>query len=524
MGTSLGYQIDRHPIAQSFYVEQDTGCFITKVDLYFKSKATSDPVCLQIRPMVDGFPSTDVILPGSVVYVNGSSVNVSDQATTATSFVFEEPLYLKGNRDYAIVVITNSPDYQIFIAQIDEFEIGTTAGRVAKNPALGTLFYSQNGGTFTPSQEQDLTFEIFRAKFDTSTEGAAILQNAELPLKLLDIDPITVTKGSNSVTVFDPGHGFVVNDPVRIEGVDSASNIGGITGPNILGPRIITAVDWTGYTFNAGASADSDGIGGGIDVKVTKNIPFSIYFKNSQQLNPPQTAMASALKLTTGKSFAGTETPYQKSNDFVHSRSNITLYTRKAHVVANSAIETSELGANVKSLEAQYSFQSLDDFVTPMLDMQRSSITLVDALIDRQDSSASTGFNAPLTYVDETAARGGSAATKHITKAVTLINPAVGLKIAFAAQRPPGCDFQVYFRTATSDQNIEDQGYTLTPEVTNNPIDENLVIFRDYQFLPGGDGGQLEEFTKFQIKIVMRSTDKSKQPFIKDLRVIALSV
>ena len=130
MGTSLGYQIDRHPIAQSFYIEEDTGCFITKVDLFFKSKATNDPVCLQIRPMVDGFPSTDVVLPGSTVYVNGSSVNTSDFATTATSFVFEEPLYLKGNRDYAIVVITNSKDFEIFIAQIDEFEIGTTAGRV----------------------------------------------------------------------------------------------------------------------------------------------------------------------------------------------------------------------------------------------------------------------------------------------------------------------------------------------------------------------------------------------------------
>ena len=524
MGTSLGYQIDRHPIAQSFYIEEDTGCFITKVDLFFKSKATNDPVCLQIRPMVDGFPSTDVVLPGSTVYVNGSSVNTSDFATTATSFVFEEPLYLKGNRDYAIVVITNSKDFEIFIAQIDEFEIGTTAGRVAKNPALGTLFYSQNGGTFTASQEQDLTFEIFRAQFKNSTQGDAILFNAELPLKLLDLDPITVTKGSNSVQVFDPGHGFVVNDPVRIEGVDSASNIGGITGPNILGPRTITAVDWTGYKFNAGAAADSDGIGGGLNVKVTKNIPFSIYFKNTQELVPPRSASSTSLKLTTGKSFAGTETPYAKSNNFIHSRSNRTIYTKTPQVVANTAIETTELGSNIKSLEAKYKFNSESNFVSPMLDLQRSSMTLIDVLIDRQDSAASTGFNAPLSYVDETSARGGSAAAKHLTRPVTLLNPAVGLKIAFAAHRPPGSDFQVYFRTATSDLNILDQNFVLTPEITNNPTDESQLIYRDYQFMPGGPGGQLAEFTQFQIKIVMRSTNKARQPFVKDLRVIALSV
>jgi hypothetical protein len=311
---------------------------------------------------------------------------------------------------------------------------------------------------------------------------------------------------------------------VRITGFDSAQSIGGITAANVLGPRTITAVDWSGYKFTAGATADSDDVSGGIDVKVTKNIPWSIYYKNTQALVPPQTSYYGSMKKTSGKSFAGTETAYQKENNFFSSYSNDTIHTDVANVVANTAIETSELGANVKSLEVEYDFVSENNFVSPMIDLQRSSITLIDAIIDRQDSAASTGFNAPLTFVDETSSRGGSAAAKHISKAITLVEPAVGLNIAFAANRRPGTDIQVYFRTATSDEKIEDQSFILTPEVSNNPEDEDPFIFRDYRYLPGGEGGQLNEFTKFQLKIVLRSTNRAKAPVLRDLRVIALSV
>ena len=42
--------------------------------------------------------------------------------------------------------------------------------------------------------------------------------------------------------------------------------------------------------------------------------------------------------------------------------------------------------------------------------------------------------------------------------------------------------------------------------------------------LAGGLGGDLTAFTKFQVKIVFRSTSQSKVPKIRELRVIALGV
>lgn len=524
MSTSLGYQINRNPLAQSFYVEDTNGIYLTKIDLYFKARDTAAPVSLQVRPMVNGFPSTAEIIPQSTVYINGSSVNTSADATAATTFEFEEPLYLRGLQDYAFVVITNSETYEIFIAQIDEFEVGTTAGRIARNPSLGSLFYSANGGTFTASQDQDLTFKIYRAEFDATVNGTIVLKNGSLPQKLLEANPIQTTGGSSTVKIHDIGHGFVVNDPVTIRGLDSASSIGGIQTTSIMGSaKTITAVDWTGYEITADSAADSDAIGGGISTLVTKNIPFGAYYNNSQLLIPENTAMFSSYKPVRGKSFAGTETPYVLEPNFIEGATGETIIERKPYVVMNDNIETAELGAGVKSFTQEFLLNTDDSKVSPMLDLQRSSVTLIDAIIDNQDSAATVGFNVPLTWVDETNARGGSAAAKHITKKIELVEPAVGLKIIFDAIRPAGSNFDVYYRTTEEGINIQDVDFVYLPTESNNPTDENFT-YREYQYLAGGLGGDLKEFTQFQIKIVMRSTNRVKTPVIRDLRVIALSV
>jgi hypothetical protein len=159
-----------------------------------------------------------------------------------------------------------------------------------------------------------------------------------------------------------------------------------------------------------------------------------------------------------------------------------------------------------------------------MIDLQRQSISLIDNIIDKQDSSSTSGFNVPLNYVDETSAADGSAAAKHLTRIVTLADDAVGLKILLSANRPNGTDFQLYFRTATSDEVITDKAFTLQAAETTLPTDESIAVFREYRYLIGGQNGVLPAFTKFQVKIVFRSTNSAKIPRIRDLRIIALSV
>ena len=123
--TSLGYQLNKQPIAQSFFISASTGIYCTKVDLYFSKKDTSLPVQIQIRPMVNGFPSSSKIIPGTIKMLPAGSVNAdtSGPALTATSFQFDEPVFLKGQEDYALVVTADSKDYEIYIAEINEFQL-----------------------------------------------------------------------------------------------------------------------------------------------------------------------------------------------------------------------------------------------------------------------------------------------------------------------------------------------------------------------------------------------------------------
>ena len=61
-------------------------------------------------------------------------------------------------------------------------------------------------------------------------------------------------------------------------------------------------------------------------------------------------------------------------------------------------------------------------------------------------------------------------------------------------------------------------------EESSNPTDNDPTVFRDYEYLAGGIGGDLPAFNKFQVKIEMRSINPAKAPTFQDLRIIALSV
>ena len=157
------------------------------------------------------------------------------------------------------------------------------------------------------------------------------------------------------------------------------------------------------------------------------------------------------------------------------------------------------------------------------IDLDRTSLTTIDNVIDKQDSAATSGFNVPIVFSPETAAFGGTSLAKHITKEVTLAEPATGIKVIIAANRPSVASFELYFRTATSDVLLEGVPFTLKTEDTNNAPNDEYGVYTDYEYLIGGLGGQIAPFTKFQLKIVMLTTNAAKVPTFKNLRVIALA-
>ena len=533
--TSVGYQVDQYSIAQSFFVKEQNGIFLTAVDLFFKTftGSTTLPVMIELRPMVNGFPSSEVVIPGSEVSVNASNVNFSTNASLRTRFEFDEPIFLLGPRDYAIVVRTNTSKYELFAATGDTFVIGSTEERISKQQTLGSLFFSQNAATFTAAQELDLSFKLIRAKFK-HTSGTVALRPASLPITVLDRDPISSNSGDTRLVFSQPNHGFQPNDRVQI--TMNGGSVGGLDSTHISGLQVIDSADFSGYSITASSAATGTTRGGGTAVTVEKNIPYHKLYPSIQKLEPQGTAITAGFKGTESKaynnSFYGNATAtnrYSKQAAFQPIVLNEDNIVDAPFAVVTDTIADSA-GITNKSAEIQLTMErdANDSAVSPLIDLQRASLTLIANQIDKQAAAdaITTGFKRPLlnTFVAESAATGGSAAAKHITKAFTLTEDAVGVKIILSANRPVDTDFQVWLRTASQDEDITSKDFVLQTEETTNPPDTDRNVFRDYEYLAGGPGGDLTAFKKFQIKIEMRSPNIAQAPVFKDLRAIALSV
>ena len=169
-----------NPMAQSIVVDPSTypmGLFLKDVVLWFSSKDVNLPVSVQIRPMVNGFPSSSVILPFSEVTLNPDSIQTSATAnaatsntTTSTTFTFDSPVYLTPD-EYAIVVVSNSPEYKLYTASHGENATGTTR-KISKQPFVGSFFRPQNAGTWEAKKEEFLMMRVNRCNF-SGTGGSA---------------------------------------------------------------------------------------------------------------------------------------------------------------------------------------------------------------------------------------------------------------------------------------------------------------------------------------------------------------
>jgi hypothetical protein len=506
------------PLAQSFYVTPLNGMFITKVDLYFAVKdAGTAPVWIELRAMENGFPSTEII-NGSVVFKTPGEVAVSTDASAVTTFEFEEPTFLAPAKQYCIVIRSTAPTYEVYISKVGEFVLGTTDSKVTKQPFLGSLFKSQNNQTWTASQWEDLKMNVYTAEFDTAG-GTVELTNMPVPLELLSEDPLSVDSGDATITVYQPSHGFTVGDTVNIA---NATDFAGISAASINGARTITAVDATGYQFEADSNSTSAEIGGGSAITADQNILMDRMNANLASLIPNDTTLATSVKTITGQSIAGTETAYQIQPDYkvIEIGQNIDFDTPQ--MIANGANETSQI-AGAKSFKLKAVMTTDDANISPVIDMQRATVIAVSNTIDKPAPSAASGFNVPINYVAETDPKGGSSVAKHISSPITLAEDAVGMKVFIAANKPSAASFDVYYRVASGDDNISDISWTLVEPETALISDNNPNIFREYAYLVGGNTGTLDAFNQMQIKIVMVSENSSKPPIFRDIRSIALA-
>jgi hypothetical protein len=199
------------PLAQTFRVDDETGIFVTKINVFFQAKDATVPATFQLRECKLGTP-TETVLPFSEVDINPADVTLSDDGSVPYTITLDSPVYLNGGTEYAMVLLSHSVEWKVWISRLGEADVRTTdqeAGQilVTEQPLLGSLFKSQNASVWTPSQYEDLKFEIFRSSFRPS--GNVQFFNPNLPSSLSQIDPTGLSMNSREIRV---GLGTTVQD------------------------------------------------------------------------------------------------------------------------------------------------------------------------------------------------------------------------------------------------------------------------------------------------------------------------
>ena len=484
------------PLAQTFLVDTEGGIFCKNIELFFKTKDPAIPVRVSIRSVENGTP-TQKIVPGADKVVYDGNIHTSEDASLATTIHFDHPIYLAQNQEYAIVIMAQSDLYEAWVAEMGGFDKTNPNNRITKQPYGGVFFTSQNASTWTPEQSRDLKFKLNKCVFSLTASDINLV-NDNIPARLLKLNPMSSTNGSGVVKVFHKNHGMHQDSGHQyVVAISGSAAFNGIAAGNLDGTHNISNVTHDTYEFTAGAgdTASATGSGGGAAIYASENRQMDVVRANIQALTVPGTSIRYYM------------TPYSptevvQGTGEILANENITFSSPKT--IASSANSTT------KTFNLRCTLQTEKDTISPVIDMNRTSLfTIQNRVIDN-----STG--------DELSATGGNQLARYLTKKIELAEEADKLDVYLNINRPRSGNVDLYWRVVEggSSADISTVAWsatTITQEPASIPINDNPSVFREihYHIDPAGSFGTM------QFKIVLRSSNSSTVPLVKDFRAIA---
>lgn len=514
------------PISQTFMIDPEfcrgqEGIFLTKIDLFFKSKSPTLGVTVELRTTDNGYPTREV-LPFSRKHLEASQVSVSDTAANATTFVFDAPVFVKAGYEYAVVILPdgNNPDYLTYVAEIGGQDFLNPNVSVTQDWGIGTLFMSHNNSTWSALQNEDLKFTLYRANFTTlsgnvkfvpdsyefmtvaNVNGAFASSETVFKLTANSTGNVSFTSGNNVIT--GNGTSFLSqvsagSDIVLVSGttyethkVLSVSNNISLTVKDTIGITNAAAkfmvtptgevVSYdadtkelvlkqssaanTSYLFSANSVVIGETSGANATVSSVNNILVNRLQPLVYRTSVQGTTTSLAADLSTNS--------YSMTTDRALSFNQTNILDDKEYVIASKSNEISGSLSGAKSFVLTVSGTSAFDTNSPTIDAKIGGIVAYENMVNNNSN------NEYLTT--------GSATSKYVSKQVKLADgqEAEDIRVYLTAFKPAGTDIEVYvkFKNDADSENFSDKYWTKlesTSDVSSDSGNRNSIVEIEYK-------------------------------------------
>jgi hypothetical protein len=518
------------PLAETFVVKTKGGVFTTNVGLFFSQIDDNIPVTVSIRTVENGTPTQNMV-PGSEVVVYPSSITTSANASVETQISFDHPIYLQESIEYAIVIMSNSDKYKVYVAETGAYDLTTTTYRITKQPYNGVFFTSQNASTWTPEQTKDLKFKLGRASF-TGSSATINLVNDSIPPKKLSPDPLeflaNVTSTTCKIRVNHKNHGMYnpnnasSEHSVTIAG--ATGTINGVASTLINGTHDVNESELDSYTITIGTVANPaqattlNVAAGGTAITATENMIYNVLNVAAQMIEFKDATIDYHLQPRSG-SCPDPDSGVVNYNNIPEYNilANSNVATPVPYVIASGVNETAQSSGKSFNLRTVLNNSGIEN-LSPVLDMNRTSAITVMNRVNDATANASQ-YTGRGTYVADTEPQNTSNVAKYITKRVKLNEEASLLDIYVNVNRPDASNIDIYYKLSDDTTiDFDNTDWVLATPDKIIPINNgNEYTEMHYEVTPGTN----ESFDSFSVKIVMRSENSSNVPTVKDFRAIA---
>ena len=501
------------PLAQSFLLQEEmfNGSslgYLTSLDLYFADKNPDLGCFVEIREVVGGFPSNNIV-PFGTATLKAANINTSTDGSLATRVNFMGPVAVEVGREYCFVVkpMANNPETKLFTAKAGQNNL-VTGEAINQDWGDGTMFLSSNDRTWTPYTDEDAKFQLYAAYFNsassaveltnddyefftpdangingTFTEGEEVFQN-----KAATYANVTFAAGNSSIVAgtgedlsgLASGTKIVVKnannnfDVVEV----SSSNTSTITlrgAPDITegtadaGQVLLTPVGTftqldsntntimindstaTNSTFLFGAANTLIGCSSGANCVISGVVDNNISYLEPRVYNNVPNNTAVNVSIKGAKVSDSTNTAFQriKTNDRNYLDTPIKIRS-KSNEISGTTVN--------KSLTIRHNLSSTNRFVSPFIDLQSQSALIYENVINNDSTN-------------EHVTDGGSALAKYVSRIVTLGEglDAEDIKVFVNAYKPTGTDVKVYAKGVNQADDLGfDKGVWSELQATKN--------------------------------------------------------